>query len=166
MNKKQIIIILGSGKTVILSENLEEKIFRKVIDSVKSFIFENMDKTETSVLTFKTSCDNIYVKYKEIACITARTEEFDKDRNVKQIVVIMKTGKTLLFQNKDLENNFTEYQGQIDNYMMSTEYQEKNPFLILESKSETMFINNNWISSITVRDKTQFEDKTPMEVDQ
>lgn len=154
--KKQIVITFKSGKTSLMTEDVTEEVYLEMIDGIKNFINQIDDGDQ--VLTFKTESDQIYAKRDSIACIILKKVRPKGNQNLDYEIVTnlnINSKKPITFCNDEIQDRIEEFEEQIHRYMEITN--DNLPFLILETTEETIFLNNDVIESVIIRNKGKFK---------
>lgn len=147
--KKQITIMLTSGRSIVLSDNMSDETYKKIIDQVEDVV-NNTDSVDNErSLEFTTDTDKVYIHHRHVSFIGMKKKVAHNPNLYKyEIVLHLVNGKTIIFSNEEVDENIQKYQDLID---VGMKFHSTKPFIVLPSINETLFINNDKLCSGVIR---------------
>lgn len=149
-SKKQITIMLASGKSIVLTDDITDDTYKKLEKEIESVVNNESADSDKS-LEFKTATDSILVHHKHVSLLgLKRKTDHNPDLYKYEIVLHLDNSKTIVFSNKEVDDNVSKYEKIIDYSMKSFDPPK---FLILSSTDETLFVNTNKLYASVIRQR-------------
>lgn len=149
-SKKQITIMLASGKSIVLTDDISDAAYVKIEKEIESVV-NNESADNDKSLEFITKTDRILVHHKHVSLLgLKRKTDHNPDLYKYEIVLQLDNSKTIVFSNKEVDADLKHYEKIIDQCMKS--FDPPN-FLILRSSDETLFINTSKLYASVIRQR-------------